>query len=239
MPIERFFINDLDLHLHKEVSLEGQEFHHLAHVFRAKVGDEIELVNGKGALAHAELIQISKQKALLEISSLSQEEKSSHELILYQAIPRLNRLDTILEKATELGVTQICLFPAERSERHTLNENQMERMRSVTIAALKQCGRLYLPSLSLIYPIKEWETAKDTHFLFGDLSPSAPKLSSVLNAQSQQNYAFITGPEGGFTKDEEESLRAKGAQGVKLHAHILRTDTASIVALGIISHSFI
>lgn len=232
MPAERYFFEG-ELIEGSLMRLEEQEFHHLAHVMRAQIGETVEVVNGSGQLAQAQIKSLEKRQAELSIISVVSEHKSPFEIILAQAIPRLNRLDLILEKGTELGMTQLWLFPGTLSERKKISEQRLKRLRTITITALKQCGRLYLPQITLKPPIGQWDTLSLPSF-FGDLNPSAPPLYNVWTPD--QGIIFFIGPESGFTDDEVTILDQLGAKGVKLHQNILRTDTASITALSLITH---
>lgn len=235
MPVERFYLDDplLDQSL---VKLEETEFHHLVRVLRGRVGDEIELVNGKGILAQAKIKTLQKTHALVEIESIQKTEEHSHQLILAQALPKPNRLDFILEKGTELGVTQFWLFPGEQSAKKDFFPNQMERAKALTIAAMKQCGRLTLPEIIIKPALKQWSSLNSLSF-FGDVLPSAPLLSQFQSIIHQSDaLLFIVGPESGFSQKETEMLISLQAKGVKLHHHILRTDTAAIASLSLLSH---
>lgn len=238
MPAERYYIKN-ELQAGHQVYLETEEFHHLANVMRAEVDDEIELVNGQGSLAVAKIQRMEKKRALLSIEEAFKEAKQSEELILAQAIPRIHRLDNILEKGTELGMTQLWLFPGELSERKELKEHQVERFKAITIAAMKQCGRLYLPEIVLKPKLSKWENLPWKAF-FGDIDPHAKPLSQIWNVESSDSgIMFFVGPEGGFSIDEESILQRLGARGVKLHKNILRTDTAALVCLSLISQKLL
>lgn len=239
MPSERYFI-DADFFSQKHVELAGSEFHHLVHVMRTRKGESIELVNGKGSLAQAIVHDFTKDKARLHVEDVYHETSQPCHLILAQAFSKQSRLDFIFEKGTELGVDHFWLFPGQHSAKKECYPSQIERMRTVTIAAMKQCGRLYLPSISFIVPINAWEnqlTGKSS--FFGDLDPSAPLFETAwkkgLNSHTPP-FVFITGPEGGFSEEEVKSLKDQSAVGVKLHQNILRTETASIMAMGLLSH---
>ena len=102
MPSERYYIEKA-LKKGDLIPLQDQEFHHLVRVMRAKAGEEIEVINGQGCLATATVKSIEKRQALLSINECQHLAKPCFEVILAQAIPRINRLDFILEKGTELG----------------------------------------------------------------------------------------------------------------------------------------
>ncbi len=225
MPDNRFFI-DAPLETGKPIALEGPELHHLAHVMRIQIGEKVEVVNGKNQLAIAELLTLRKTQANLLIQSVETKEKPQKEVILAQAIPRLNRLDFIIEKGTELNATAFWLFPGEGSERKTLSPQQENRLMQVTISSMKQCGRLDLPPLLLKPPLSQWAKPTDTLF-FGD-----PE-SNVSYAPPPTPLIFFVGPEKGFTSTEVALLQKWGAKGVRLHPNVLRVDTAAIAALAL------
>lgn len=223
MPQERFFL-DAPLIVGETLFLTDNEFHHLAHVSRCRVGEIVDLVNGKGQLAEASVDTIEKKQALLTPLKVTEAPPQSRSIILAQAYPRANRLDTILEKCTELGVTEIWLFVGEKSER---KEAALPRVDSVLISAMKQCGSLYLPKLVQAPPIKQWKTLPCKTY-FGEFSPSAPHLQTVATAESSM---VVIGPESGLTTSEESVLKELGSVGVTLSKNVLRTDTAAVVAI--------
>lgn len=231
MPADRFF-NGTSLQSGQKVILDGTEFHHLVNVMRLKEGDNIELVNGQGALAQAYIELVEKKRAQLMIESVKTEQKSTRELILAQTLPRINRLDFIIEKGTELGATQFWLFPGQNSERKTLTEHQLERLQNLAIAAMKQCGRLFLPSLEIKPPLNQWERFNIPAY-FGDMRDSAVAFNKII--KHAENAIFFVGPEAGFSEKEIDRLSELGARGVKLHPNILRIDTAALVALSVMS----
>lgn len=237
MPAERYYLTQ-DFHEGAVLELDGQEFHHLCHVMRNQQGDVVEVVNGKGQLATARIDTLTKKAATLSVAHLAaQTGRTSHPLVLVQAIPRMNRLEFILEKSTELGVDEIWLMPAAHSEKKELSEHQLHRLEALLVSAMKQCGRLWLPLLKVVPPIKKWKELPMAAF-FGDTDPAAPLFSTVWQQQqpSLSGTAFFVGPESGFNSSEVEALKGLGAQGVKLHQNILRTDTAALAALSLISH---
>lgn len=236
MPKERFFIDQTFLE-NNYLLLEDKEFHHLINVMRSKIQDKVEVINGKGALGIAEVISIEKRRATLQIQLIHELPPPNCEIILAQAIPRPNRLDTILEKCTELGVTDIWLFPGDFSEIKDFKENKMERIQTILISAIKQCGRLYLPKVSFKPKLDQWSPL-DFKAYFGDVDPNAPLFLEDFNQNSSsKKVLFFIGPESGFSEKESNILRKLNAKGVKLHENILRTDTAAITAIALMTHT--
>lgn len=233
MPADRFFVENLSEAL-TTVELSGQEYHHLAHVMRIAVGEEVSLVDGQGSLAKAQVSALARSSATLTITHYTKQPKAAFECVLAQAIPRMSRLESIVEKGTELGVTKLWLFPATLSERSAISQAQQARLKSVAVSAVKQCGRLYLPDILIKPPLDQWkEERRELPLFFGDVSPSAPSLLQALPKPLQGVVVFI-GPESGFTQEEEALMKERGAKGVRLHRNILRTDTASLAALSVI-----
>ena len=221
MPAYRFFLNEPFV-THKSYELERSESAHIK-VMRLKEGDTLELVNGLGQLAQGEL-QGKTHVKLLEVS----EEKPTRHVIICQAIPKINRIDIIVEKGTELGMTHLWLFPGVKSEKKQVGESRLKRLRTISISSMKQCGRLHLPLIEEKPPLTAWDTLPHQAY-FGSLAPSAPTFR-----RPQDDLCFFVGPEAGFSKEEEQTLTNLGATGVKLGSHILRTDTAPLVALSLI-----
>jgi 16S rRNA (uracil1498-N3)-methyltransferase len=224
MPADRFFApSTLKT---PTLILEGEEFHHLAKVMRVRIGETIELVNGRGELATAEVISLDKKSASLKIVSHRAESAPQQTLMLAQALTRPSSLEWIIEKGTELGVSEFWLFPGERSEKKELSPSQIHRLEIIILNALKQCGRLFLPKIILKPSLTIWNLPAGSLF-FGDLSPQAPLLKGPFSS----SVVFFIGPEKGFSAAELETLAKFKAQGISLHTNILRAETAALTAL--------
>jgi len=232
MPHSRFFLDTL-FQVDAESTLSGDEAYHLQRVMRKREGEVVELVNGRNQLAKATILSLEKKYIQLRILEI-EEKFSDRTIILCQALPRLNRLDTIVEKGTELGMTELWLFPGQLSEKKELTSLQIKRLESISVAAMKQCGRLDLPKIILKPSLFTWNYSYQ-HYLayFGEFSAAASPFYTVL--PKEKNILFFIGPESGFTLDEESHLRQNNVIGVRLHPNILRTDTAAIAALSMIA----
>jgi 16S rRNA (uracil1498-N3)-methyltransferase len=224
MPTDRFFVACPSFFKGQNVQLESSEHHHLFHVMRATLNQEVDLINGNHQLAKARIRTLTKERATLTIETVQNREPPPF-FCLAQALPRQPRLEYILEKATELGAREIWLFPAENSEKKSLSKNQEERLKHILISALKQCGRLDLPTLIEKPSLSKWPPFSHPLY-FGDLHPDLPLLSQKLRCPC----TFIIGPEKGFSLKEKESLKKIHAKPIRLSPHILRVDTAAIAA---------
>jgi 16S rRNA (uracil1498-N3)-methyltransferase len=225
MPFDRFY---LDGDLRGTITLKDQEHHHLERVMRIVVGETVELVNGKGDLAEATVRAFKKQGAELEVTRVEHEDAQLQKITLAVPLMRPSKLEWVLEKGTELGADAFCLYAADGSEKSDLSVNALERLRHLTIAALKQSGRLYLPSISIV-PGLEQVFVHEGIFLFGDTEKEAPWIKPV----SHEHITLITGPERGFSAEELKLLEQK-AIGVKLSPYTLRAETAPIAGISII-----
>ncbi len=222
MPSDRFFVKDI----HNPILSEDENRHFK--VMRIREGELFELVDGKGHLANA-----YKKGDQLIVDHLEKATEPRPSIIA-QALPKANRLDVILEKGCELGMTELILFPGENSEKFDLSPHQIKRAETILISAMKQSGRLYLPKLTLAKPLYQWKKPALPAF-FGDTDPNAPFFLDLLSKELS-GALFFVGPEKGFTSEEKEMLLKMGVKGVKLSPYILRTETAPLAALTLLNH---
>lgn len=240
MPHNRFFV-DAPLTLHANLTLPEEESHHIIKVMRLQVGETFELINGKGFLAQAKLESIGKRDLVCFINEVSFTEKPKQPWIIAQAFLKPASLELLVEKNTELGMDELWLFPAYYSEKSDLSSNQEKRLYAHRVSAIKQCGRLYLPKISVFDSLEKLcDTATKTspHLFYGDVDPKAPSLFSLLEKKELLKPAiFFVGPEQGFYKKEELILKKNKAQGASLNPNILRAETASITASALLAHA--
>lgn len=235
MPVNRFYKGS-PFSKGEIICLEDQELHHLSHVVRVREGETVEIVNGQGQIATATVISVGKKRADLELLSLEDPPPPLFKSVLALAIPRINRLDTIIEKGTELGMSTLLLFPGKSSEKKEIFENQLYRLKTIAIGAMKQSGRPYLPEIILSPPLSKWKHFPE-HSFYGDVSKSAPLFFEAWQQMPPVKEAtFFIGPESGFSEEEIARLKKENAVGVSLNGNILRTDTAAIAALALLQH---
>lgn len=217
MPENRYFL-DQKIDQGDTVTLPKEEQKHLR-VMRKEPGDTIELVNGKNLLAQATLLT----PETAQVTSITTQDPPKRQIILAQALLRPKNLDLVIEKGTELGATAFWLFPGEKSEKKELSENQKNRLTHLTISALKQCGRLDLPTIVEKPPLTEWDP------------PSLPLLYGSLTSQNTLSkpgsVIFAVGPESGFMQNELKILEKLGARDITLNPNTLRAETAALCAL--------
>ncbi len=199
-------------------NLDLEELHHLSRVLRVKPGEAIELVNGKGELAIA---LFDKE---IRVESVQKSEPPLKKSILIQALPEKHHLEFILEKATEIGVTDFWIFPSEKSKIQEISEAFVGRMKKITISALKQSKRLFLPEIQIFRRLSDIKEVPHKLYL------ADPKGSPFIQ-ERERSTAFIVGPESGFTQKEIRYFQeVLAASPTTLSKNVLRTETAAIVS---------
>lgn len=220
--------------LENRISLDEGEFHHLIHVLRKNVGDLVEVIDGKGGLAIGKVVSISKKGVELELSEITRHQPRGKPFFLVQAWLKNTRMDWLLEKAVELGVSGIWLFPGERSVTPKISEKQAERLEKEAISALKQSKNLFLPQILFLPPLTKWKSRPLGALFYGSLDEDKPHFLHLYHPW-EKALMFI-GPEGGFSDAEQALLDEWQAAAIRLHPHTLRAETAAIVALTFLSY---
>lgn len=227
MPHDRFYLQD-ELQT-QELHLSGTEFAHLK-VIKPNIGDKIELVNGKGVLAKAIIQKIKSDAAFLEVIKIEKALPSVSKITLLQGIPKKPKIDFIVEKATELGVDEIIFFPGDFSEKKGLDT---ERCKLLSIAAMKQCGRLFLPKIT--YSAHPVFAMKDSLLLYGDHAGKPLREVAASGNFPISDINIIIGPEKGLSKIEKENISQRGIA-VSFSSNTLRCETAAITAIALLRH---
>lgn len=221
--------------------LEKREAHHLIHVLRAEVGTEVELIDGRGRLWSARVGQISGNRVhLVEVSQLAETVDPIVRLTLVQALCKSNRLTWILQKATELEVSEIYLVQGRRSVVRISQDRgraKLERWRTILVNAAKQCRRSTIPILHPPLECREvCEAVGSDLKLLLQASPQAVPLKRLVRGKFWPSVAFAVGPEGGWTGEECETFLHSGFQAVQLGRSTLRTETAATVATALLRY---
>jgi 16S rRNA (uracil1498-N3)-methyltransferase len=204
-------------------------------VVRLALGDAITLFNGEGGEYTATLSAIEKRRAAAEIKAFSpREAELGHAITLAQALPEASKMDWIIEKAVELGVTAIQPLAAQRCVVRLSAERAIKRQEhwhGVIVSAAEQSGRNRLPALAELNDYSRWIAQQDLHKRIL-LSPRATQsLSDWARHQPAQSVTLVIGPEGGLTPQEEDAAITHGAQFLSMGPRILRTETAGLAAL--------
>lgn len=220
------------------IDLPAQTAHHVF-VLRLAVGDPIHLFNGAGGAYVATLLEVGKKQVRAEVKVFLPEEiELPFSLTLAQALPEGSKMDWIIEKAVELGVNTIQPLAAQRcvvrlsAERA---EKKSAHWQAIIEAATEQCGRNRLAHLSPLIDLSKWLTQQDMHKRIL-LSPRAEQsLASWAQHHPAQAVTLMIGPEGGFSDEEETLALRQGALMLSMGPRILRTETAGLAAISVLS----
>ncbi len=226
-----------------EVVLPADESHYALNVLRATVGTSLELFDGSGRIAEAEIVAAQRGTITLHVSrswSVAAPEPTFH---LLQALPRAQKMDLIIQKATELGVTSIVPVRTEHAMVRLEGDRarkKVERWQTVALAAARQCGAAWVP---VIQPVQDLAAVagSEVRLLVGELGKGSRPLKEVLSearAEAVGGLGVVIGPEGDFSDAEREVLRAAGAIPVSLGPSVLRTETAALYALSALRYEF-
>ena len=222
------------------VELSTENRHHATRVLRLKNRDAITLFSGSGGEFSAHIVNISKSSTTVLIDAYQEIEcESPLQIELVQAICINEKMDWIIQKAVELGVTRIQSITTDRSIVHLSDERSSKRLQhwqKIIISACEQCGRNQLPQILPLITLPEWLSQKKTkqslHDLNLILSPTAPRnLRNIPQPPVNAHIALMIGPEGGFTQDEEVAILHTDFIPVRLGKRILRTESAALAAI--------
>jgi 16S rRNA (uracil1498-N3)-methyltransferase len=236
------------------VELPRETGAHLAKVLRARSGDEVVLFNGDGREFTGAVEKVQGSRVTASIGAArSMDRESPCQLTLVQCVPRGDRMDFIVQKATELGVARIVPVLSQRSVVR-LDESQaaskLAHWRGVAVSACEQCGRNRLPSIDTPLPLLRYlgslapPAAAGTELRFV-LEPErtqrieAPARSiDIASARTAPCAEIAIGPEGGFAPEELEAFDLSAFSRVSLGPRVLRTETAAIAAIVVLQARF-
>ena len=219
----------------QSIRLEAGAGRHVARVLRKRVGDELVLFNGGGGQYPAAISAVDRASVIVTTGDLDPiEVESPLRLTLGIALSRGERMDWIVQKATELGVHSIAPLVSERTEVRLRGERQDKKRRhwqQVAISACEQCGRNRLPEIEALQSLEQWsrqvraEVRLVLHHRAGSKHHSAATPASA---------ALLVGPEGGLSSAEIEAAEQAGFSPLQLGPRVLRTETAPLAAIAIL-----
>jgi 16S rRNA (uracil1498-N3)-methyltransferase len=212
----------------------GEEHHHLARVLRARPGDAVTLFDGAGGEAQARVLRVGRAETELAIDSPRRPDVAAAgtALVLLTAVPRGGRMDFLVQKCSELGVSRIVPVIASRSVARP-EPGRRARWEKIAREASRQSGRADVPAVAAPVALAAALAAPELPGRRLLLSPEAGGRSLRSLMPDRAATALLIGPEGGFAPAESEAARAAGFQLVSLGSHILRVETAAIVAVAL------
>lgn len=210
------------------VTLDDRENEHLFKVFRASAGDRVQLIDCCGTIAEGEVVP-GKQIMVRHVENFPE---PAEKIILCCALPRKQKLDTLLKQITELGVWS---FQPVRCERSVAYGDPKERWEVLFREACKQSGNPYMPKMEKELTLPELLddlTAAGTRIYYGSVVPEVTEFAGQKSEKVAK--ALLIGPEGGFSDGELELIRQKGGKGINFAPHILRLETAAVAGAALL-----
>ena len=225
------------------VALSAEESAHMTRVLRMKPGDAVQLIAGE-KLLQAELMAADDQAARVRVLEELPTPECPVRITLVQGLPKLDRLETIIQKATELGVWDVLPVEMERSVARLDGKEarKRERLERIALEAAKQSGRAHVPEVrtpcGLTDALQTLQKQGYDAILVAWEEEGSLRLSEAIAQQRSQqgpmrSLALVIGPEGGMSAKEVERWQAIGARCVTLGRRILRTETAGLCALAV------
>ena len=215
-----------------ELTITGDEHHYLHRVRRARTGDKLELVDGAGTRAAAVIERITADHTVVRAEPPTAVVAAPPHVRVLLPLIKGDRMDTCLEKLVEVGADSIVLWPADRAVvrlEADRREARVAKYRSALVAGARQCGRAAVPTIT---------TADSLHAALATL-PAGARL--VLDPSADRatmpaagDVTLISGPEGGLSPDELDTLAAAGFASLGLGPRVLRAETAPLVAVALI-----
>lgn len=241
MRIPRCFVQS-PLAIGATVPLPASACDHLLRVLRLPEGAPLVLCNGDGMDYHARLVDVGKRAALAQVVQAAPNgAESPLAVVLVQALARGEKMDWIIQKATELGVAGIAPVITERTEVRLDAERAQRRLahwQAVASAACEQCGRARLPVIAAPAPLSTFLADMPGTSLPLVLNPDGAPAAAILDALRSdpdgRSIHLVVGPEGGLSERDRAQLRTARFRGWRLGPRILRTETAGPAALAVL-----
>lgn len=234
----RFFI-EADLNVDTTVELTETVFHHWVKVLRAQKGEKATLFNGQGGEYEVELVDVAKKTASVFVSAFNPENRTpKFQALLGQVMSKGDRMDYAIQKAVELGVSEIQLLTSDRCEmrlKYDRDQKKIDHWQGIAIAACEQCGLNIVPKILAPVSLEKWiESELPSTKLV--LAPNKDEVDVLTDATN--DIALLIGPEGGLSEEEISASNQKGFINWCIGERVLRTETAPVVALSILNYKF-
>ncbi|MBN2254449.1 MAG: 16S rRNA (uracil(1498)-N(3))-methyltransferase [Deltaproteobacteria bacterium] len=226
------------------IALRNDHLNYIKNVLRLKPGDPVTVFDGRRFEYETVIEAYVSDAVILEIVARKDIRRPELRITLAQSIPKAGKMEYIIQKATELGVTTIIPVITERSvPKFTPSkmEAKVSRWRKIAVEASRQCGRAVIPEIRAIVPFDTVVTMaeeQDCRIILWEEEASLG-LKALLHERTNDpgdGYFFIVGPEGGLTRGEVASARSHGFVSVSLGTYILRTETVGLAVLSILQY---
>ena len=225
-----FYIDKSDI-TENIATISGEEAQHISRVLRMKKGDEVTLCDGEGMFYEAVLSDFSDKTVTAEItSSRKAETEPDVQVTVFQGVPKNPKLETIIQKLTEIGAVRLVPVDTKRAVARLDKENKVDRLRKIAREAAKQSKRGIVPEV--LSPMSFKEAVKMAAEADLALIPYEEEremsLKKALMGKTPKTVSVMIGPEGGFDSEEIKLAKENGITSVTLGKRILRTETAPL-----------
>lgn len=237
--MRRFLLSD---RLADKMVVAGGEAHHMLRVLRLAAGDQVVVVDPVGQAAVARITQVSDTEVFLSMETKLEEEREAPITIrLAQGLPKSDKMDFIVQKAVELGISEIIPMEADTSVVRydaAKQQNRRERWQKIAAEAAKQCQRTIVPNVAAVQDLAKLlaATGDETQIIVLYEGQVPLGLKQVLRERPGNDYLLIIGPEGGLSSREVQLAQERGAAIVTMGPRILRTETAALAAIAAVMY---
>lgn len=218
------------------ITFSQEESQHISKVLRLELGENVIVSSGDGIDLECVLTSVSKPCTAKIISKKENPNEPKVQLVLFQSVIKNEKMDYAIQKATEIGISQIVPVLTERTVVKVDNKakQKQEHWQKIAIEACKQCGRAKVPKvlepMKFSAALKLFEKFQQKIIAYED----EHTLSISESVETTRECAYFIGPEGGFTDEEHDALVDSGAKSVSLGKRILRAETAAVVCGAVI-----
>ncbi len=227
-----------------EVWIEGEDAHHIERVLRMRIGEELMIVINRKVQWLGEIDSMTEGRVGVKLLfHIERTDTQAIRILLYQGVPKSDKMDWIVQKATELGVMEICPVQMKRSvsriDKQDKAEKKQKRWQRIADEAAKQSKRVTIPEVKLPMSFSEMIKGipEDVQILVAYEDEKKQGLHEQLKSLDKAKpIAVVIGPEGGYELDEIQMLRDRGAKIVGLGPRILRTETASLAFIALLQY---
>lgn len=234
--VKRFFL-PREIGQKSAIRIQGDELHHMIHVLRSKEGEMVEIFDDSGRGYLAEIKNIQKKFAeLYIIRAIERPSESPLRIVLLPSVIKRDKMELIIQKATELGTSEIIPLMAQRSIiKKEVAGRWVERWQKIAIEASKQSGRLRTPQIKKpldfdrLPALKEGEVGLILHF-----SQESRRLGDIQIREDEKAIVILIGPEGGWDEREVTMARKKGFIPVTVGPRTLRSETSAIIIVALV-----
>lgn len=239
--MRRFFLPSATFQTGTSIELAAEALKHIRNVLRLTVGTEIELLDGRGAIARCRLENLTTKEGTATVLDVRQVEPPALSIELIQGTTKGDKLDLILQKGTELGASRFLVSTMERSVGRLKADRRpakIERWQKIVQEAARQCGQAHLPEIDTANSLADAVEASAGELKLMLWEEETQPLPEILPETPPATISILVGPEGGLSKTEAMKAKAAGFKSVRLGPRILRTETAGLAIISVLQYLY-